>query len=71
MLGPLHVKITMWAPVQVYKAMAKPVEDFYRQQGTLLDFEITGGIPETLPRLLSTLQPYVQVEGKQAEHSTA
>ena len=42
--------------VQVYRAEAKPVEDFYRDQGVLLDFKITGGIPETLPALLHVLQ---------------
>jgi hypothetical protein len=31
------------------------VEDFFRARGLLLDFEITGGIPETLPRLLAAL----------------
>jgi adenylate kinase len=35
------------------------VEDFYRASGLLLDFEITGGIPQTLPHLMSTLQPYI------------
>jgi hypothetical protein len=34
------------------------VEDFFRQRGLLLDFEITGGIPETLPRLLAALAPH-------------
>lgn len=42
---------------QVYAAEAKPVEDFYRRSGLLLDFEITGGIPETLPRLMAALSP--------------
>jgi adenylate kinase len=52
----------MWCAgcrVQVYNAAAAPVEDFYRRSGLLLDFEITGGIPQTLPRLMSTLQPYI------------
>jgi adenylate kinase len=43
----------------VYNAAAAPVEDFYRSSGLLLDFEITGGIPQTLPRLMATLQSYV------------
>jgi hypothetical protein len=44
--------------VQVYNAAAAPVEDYYRRKGLLVDFEITGGIPETLPRLLEVLKPY-------------
>lgn len=35
------------------------MEDFFRGAGVLLDFEITGGIPETLPRLLAALAPHV------------
>lgn len=34
---------------------SKPVEDYYRRREMLLDFEITGGIPETWPRLISAL----------------
>jgi hypothetical protein len=41
---------------QVYKAEAKPVEDIFRQAGVLQDFHITGGIPETFPRLLGVLR---------------
>mmetsp|Transcript_46116 Transcript_46116/g.147538 ORF Transcript_46116/g.147538 Transcript_46116/m.147538 type:complete len:175 (-) Transcript_46116:1535-2059(-) len=40
----------------IYHAEAKPVEEFYSESGILVDFEITGGIPETLPRLQATLQ---------------
>lgn len=40
---------------QVYNSAAKPVEDFFREQGTLLDFDIYSGIPETMPRLLRAL----------------
>ena len=46
--------------LEVYNAGAKPVEDFYRYRGTLLDFEITAGIPETLPGLLDLLRPRLQ-----------
>ena len=42
--------------MQVYKAEASPVEEIFRKAGVLSDFEITGGIPETFPRLLETLQ---------------
>jgi adenylate kinase len=34
------------------------VEDFFREKGILLNFEITAGIPETLPGLLSELKPF-------------
>ena len=34
------------------------MEDHFRSKGRLLTFEITGGIPETLPRLLDALRPY-------------
>ena len=50
---------TILRRLEVYQTEAAPVEEFYRERGTLLDFEITGGIPETLPRLLPLLQPYV------------
>lgn len=43
---------------QVYHNAAAPVEDFFREHGLLMDFEITGGIPETMPRLLEALKPY-------------
>ena len=42
--------------LQVHKAEASPVEDIFRKAGVLSDFEITGGIPETFPQLLETLQ---------------
>jgi hypothetical protein len=48
---------------QVYEASAAPVEDFYRRHGLLLDFEITGGIPETTPRLMAALDPYIMAAG--------
>jgi adenylate kinase len=44
---------------QVYKAEAQPVEGFFRRQGLLQDFEITAGIPQTLPHLLALLQAHV------------
>ncbi len=50
---------TILKRLEVYKASAKPVEDFYADKGMLLDYEITGGIPETLPDLMDTLQPHI------------
>jgi adenylate kinase len=46
---------TILRRLEVYNSGAKPVEDFYRSRGTLVDFEITAGIPETLPGLLELL----------------
>lgn len=43
---------------QVYNSQAKPVEEFFREDGLLRHFEISGGIPETLPRLLQELGPF-------------
>lgn len=42
--------------IQVYKDSASPVEQFYREKGRLIDFEITGGIPETFPVLRKLLE---------------
>jgi adenylate kinase len=50
-------KETILNRLRIYKSGAKPVEDFYGQRGILLDFEITAGIPETLPWLLGLLEP--------------
>ncbi len=44
--------------MQVYNSQAKPVEEFFREDGLLRNFEISGGIPETLPRLLQELGPF-------------
>lgn len=45
--------------LRVYNEGAAPVEAFYRDAGVLLDFEITGGIPETMPRLMAALEPFI------------
>ena len=47
--------MSLW---QVYNSQAKPVEEFFREDGLLRNFEISGGIPETLPRLLQELGPF-------------
>lgn len=44
--------------LKVYKDKAAPVEQFFRDRGLLVDYEIVAGIPETLPGLLKTLQLY-------------
>ncbi|GFR51656.1 hypothetical protein Agub_g14089, partial [Astrephomene gubernaculifera] len=45
--------------LEVYKQEAAPVEQFFREAGLLVDFEITSGIPETMPLLMPLLQSYV------------
>lgn len=54
MTPSFHCHVT----AQVYQEEAQPVEDFFKREGLLLDFEITAGIPQTLPRLQAALQPY-------------
>ena len=44
--------------LQVYRAEAQPVEDVFRKVGLLIDFPVTGGIPETFPMLVKALEPY-------------
>ena len=51
--------VALLLPPQIYQQQAKPVEEFFRATGLLADFEITGGIPETLPSLLASLQRFV------------
>lgn len=51
---------TILRRLEIYKAGATPVEDYYKHKGILLDFEITGGIPETLPVLMQVLDPHIQ-----------
>lgn len=40
------------ARLAVYRAQCGPVEELYRASGRLTYFEIRGGIPETMPRML-------------------
>jgi len=56
---------------KVYRDEATPVEDFFKERGLLLDFEITGGIPETLPRLLAALEPHIARGGGRAAEPAA
>ncbi|XP_042461370.1 probable adenylate kinase 1, chloroplastic isoform X1 [Zingiber officinale] len=41
--------------LRVYYEMSKPVEEFYRKRGKLIDFDLPGGIPESWPMLLQAL----------------
>ncbi|CAK9881849.1 unnamed protein product [Sphagnum jensenii] len=53
--------------LRIYYEESKPVEDFYRGYGKLLDFEVSGGIPETWPRLLAALN----VDEKHTNHDSS
>lgn len=37
----------------VYKGEAAPLEHVFREAGVLVDFPVTGGVRETLPRLMA------------------
>eukprot|EP00250_Pteridium_aquilinum_P000784 c10950_g1_i1 orf=341-1213(-) len=50
------------ARLNVYADECKPVEDYYRAQDKLLDFDVIGGIPETWPKLLEAVRPYMPQE---------
>ncbi|XP_031493562.1 probable adenylate kinase 1, chloroplastic [Nymphaea colorata] len=41
--------------LRIYNYMSRPVEDFYRARGKLLEFHLPGGIPESWPKLLEVL----------------
>lgn len=41
--------------IRVYDEMSQPVEEFYRNLGKLLEFDLPGGIPESWPKLLHAL----------------
>jgi adenylate kinase len=43
----------------VFSFQCKPVEEYYRAQDKVLDFDILGGIPETWPKLLEAVKPYL------------
>jgi len=53
---------TVRARLQVYNDNAVPVEDFYKAEGKLTDFAILAGIPETMPRLLTTILEIVRAK---------
>ncbi|CAI9289605.1 unnamed protein product [Lactuca saligna] len=41
--------------LRVYQEKSQPVEDFYREQGKIMEFDLPGGIPESWPKLLEAL----------------
>uniref|UniRef100_A0A7S3RAL9 adenylate kinase n=1 Tax=Dunaliella tertiolecta TaxID=3047 RepID=A0A7S3RAL9_DUNTE len=71
--------------LQVYKDQAAPVEEVFREAGLLHSYELTQGIPQTLPRLLEFVRPFCKhadqpqrgapggggVDGKKAAAATA
>mmetsp|Transcript_42064 Transcript_42064/g.51003 ORF Transcript_42064/g.51003 Transcript_42064/m.51003 type:complete len:289 (-) Transcript_42064:195-1061(-) len=58
------------ARLDIYKRECGPVEDFYRAKGLLMDFEISGGIPETLPRLLDAVYAEIRPDGDHTDSSS-
>jgi hypothetical protein len=54
-LGATNLQLQLMRLILFVFLQSKPVEDFYRRGGKLLDFEVSGGIPETWPRLLAAL----------------
>lgn len=42
--------------LRVYNDKSQPVEDYYRVQGKLLEFDLPGGLTESWPRLLEALK---------------
>ncbi|MQM00478.1 hypothetical protein Taro_033219 [Colocasia esculenta] len=41
--------------LRIYNEMTRPVEEFYRRRGKLLEFDLPGGITESWPKLLRAL----------------
>ncbi|XAR50982.1 Adenylate kinase [Bertholletia excelsa] len=41
--------------LRIYSEKSQPLEEFYRNQGKLLEFDLPGGIPESWPKLLEVL----------------
>ncbi|KAG8374272.1 hypothetical protein BUALT_Bualt11G0114300 [Buddleja alternifolia] len=41
--------------LRIYNEKSQPVEDFYRGQGKLVEFDLPGGIPDSWPKLLEAL----------------
>lgn len=44
------------ARLRIYADESKPLEEYYRAKGKILDFDVVGGIPETWPKLLDALK---------------
>ncbi|KAI5078233.1 hypothetical protein GOP47_0005904 [Adiantum capillus-veneris] len=50
------------ARLNFYAEESKPVENYYRAQEKLMDFDVIGGIPETWPKLLDVVRPFMPEE---------
>ncbi|KAI4341804.1 hypothetical protein MLD38_026484 [Melastoma candidum] len=42
--------------LRIYYEKSQPVEEYYRSQGKLIEFDLPGGIPESWPKLLEALK---------------
>lgn len=49
------------------RLQSRPVEEFYRSRGKLLEFNLPGGIPESWPKLLHALN----LDDYEDKHSAA
>lgn len=52
--------------LRIYNELTRPVEDFYRKRGKLLQFDLPGGIPESWPKLLQALNLDDHEDGQSA-----
>ncbi|XP_004497451.1 probable adenylate kinase 1, chloroplastic [Cicer arietinum] len=53
--------------LRIYNETSRPVEEFYRSRGKLLEFNLPGGIPESWPKLLHALN----LDDYEDKHSAA
>ncbi|KAL5067924.1 hypothetical protein RYX36_018811 [Vicia faba] len=53
--------------LRIYNELSRPVEEFYRNRGKLLEFNLPGGIPESWPKLLHALN----LDDYEDKHSAA
>jgi adenylate kinase family enzyme len=49
------------AALEEHEREVAPVLRYYKERMKLVDFEITGGVDQTLPRLLDLLKPHLEV----------
>lgn len=51
----LSLVLIIGALTILFFLQSRPVEEFYRSRGKLLEFDLPGGIPESWPKLLEAL----------------
>ena len=56
--------------LDIWRREAQPLEDYFRANDLIVDFEITGGIPETLPKILEVLDENKNARGIMAAERT-